>query len=183
MQISFVIYFHSRRISNLRQSLRFLHERENLTKSEIILICQDSTTEKILGLRPINLKLDSYHKTRMCNIGVRLAKNEVISLLDSDRILPSNYFAKIYEKIKFGDFFSTWKMYKLQKEYSDEEIRLEKIEKKEDFKCRKNSACKTCLSSGRERTLNNPIRSRRKPGGFACPQERESACARAHHTC
>jgi hypothetical protein len=148
MKISFVIYFHSNRVKNLEQMLRFLFKRENLINSEFLLICQDQYNKKILEIKPKNLKLKYYHKTKMCNIGVDLAKNKIIALLDSDRILPPKYFEKIYKKIKPKQFVSTWKMYKLNKEYADEEIEKNEVIKSEDFKSIENNACSKNLFAG-----------------------------------
>jgi hypothetical protein len=138
MKISFVIYFHSNRIKNLKQQLRFLRERENIESSEIILICQDEFKDEVYGIKPVNLGLNFYYKTKMCNIGVGLAKNRVIALLDSDRIFPENYFKKVFETINPSEFVSTWRMYKLTRDYSDKQIKENEIEKLEDFKSTEN---------------------------------------------
>ena len=148
MQISFIIYFHSSRIKNLEQMLRFLIKRENLKNSELVFICQDQYKKEILGIKTHNLKLKFYHKTKMCNIGVNLAKNRIIALLDSDRILPPKYFEKIYQEIKPKQFVSTWKMYKLNKEYTDQEIEKNEVTKLEDFKSVENKTCSKNLFAG-----------------------------------
>jgi predicted glycosyltransferase involved in capsule biosynthesis len=148
MKISFVIYFHSNRAKNLEQMLRFLFKRENLINSELVLICQDQYNKNLLGIKPKNLKLKYYHKTKMCNIGVDLAKNEIVALLDSDRILPSKYFEKIYKEIKPKQFVSTWKMYKLNREYTDQEIEKNEVIKLKDFKSIENKTCSKNLFAG-----------------------------------
>lgn len=148
MNVSFVIYFCSQRIENLNQTLRFLNKREDLSSSEIILICQDKYENNVLGNKVINLNLDFYYKTKMCNIGVDLAKNQKIALLDSDRILPYNYFEQTSKEISPGEFISTWKMFKLKKPYSDDQINENKIEKIKDFKSKENKSCSKNLFAG-----------------------------------
>lgn len=147
MNVSFVIYFCSQRIENLKQTLRFLNKRENLEKSEVLLICQDEC-DNVFNYKLINLKLDLYHKTKMCNVGVELAKNQKIVLLDSDRILPHNYFEKTSKTINQGEFISTWKMFKLKKQYSDDQIEKNEIEKIKDFKSKENKTCSKNLFAG-----------------------------------
>jgi len=146
--VSFVIYFCSQRIENLKQTLRFLKKRENINKSDLVLLCQDKYEQNIFGNNVTNLNLDFYHKSKMCNIGIDLAKNQKIVLLDSDRILPLKYFEKTLKKLKPGEFVSTWKMYKLKKPYSDEEIELNKVEKLKDFKSKNNDPCCKNLFAG-----------------------------------
>lgn len=147
MNISFVIYFCSQRIDNLKQTIRFLNKREDLSSSELLLVCQDKC-ENLFGNKVINLNLDFYHKTKMCNIGVELAKNQKIVLLDSDRILPYNYFKKTSKQISQGEFVSTWKMFKLKKQYSDDQIEQNKFEKIPDFKSKENKSCSKNLFAG-----------------------------------
>lgn len=148
MKISFVIQFHSTRKRNLEQALRFLEKREDLSNSEFILVCQDNCNELIRNIKPINLNLDSYSHSKLCNEGVKLAKNEIVALMDSDRILPENYFKSIYETIKPKQFVSTWNMYKLKRRYSDMQIKEGKIEKTEDFKSKDNKICEKNLFAG-----------------------------------
>lgn len=145
--ISFVVYFHSSRIENLKQTIRFLKKRENIPNSEFILVCQDNCLEQFNDSTLINLNLDTYYKTKMCNIGVEKSKNNLIALLDSDRILPHGYFTSVIKKIKPRQFVSTWKMYKLNKKYTDEQIEQNDIEKIEDFKSTTNEVlCKNLFA-------------------------------------
>lgn len=127
--ISFVIYFHPSRMNNLKQTLRFLTSREEKlfeNGAEIILICQTSCDPQIFEKYPFlkltNLNLPIYNKPKMCNTGVLLAKHEVITILDSDRILPKNHFYKIAKTIKPSEFISTCNLHNLIKGYTDEEI-------------------------------------------------------------
>lgn len=147
MNVSFVIYFHSQRINNLKQTIRFLKKREDLSNCEFILVCQDRCFESFDNATLINLNSDTYYKSKMCNIGVKKAKNNLIALLDSDRIFPNNYFGRICQKIKPGQFVSTWKMYKLNAEYTDDQIENNNVEKIEDFKSVKNKTlCKNLFA-------------------------------------
>lgn len=148
MNISFVFYFHSKRVNVLEQTLRFLIKRENLSNSEIILVCQDNYKNKILNFNVYNMNFYNYDKSKMCNFGVEKSKNEVVALLDSDRILPYRYFENIFKKIKYNQFFSTWKMIKLKDYYNDLDIEKENFLYKNDFKCKNNFPCEKNLFAG-----------------------------------
>lgn len=112
MKITFVICLHSSRINNLKQVLRFLEKRETkLFGSEILINFHDSYAEDIysnsfsLKIKHHNLKI--YNKPYMCNYGVSMAQNEIVCILDSDRILPSNYFYDVSLNLNFYDFVTT----------------------------------------------------------------------------
>jgi len=131
--ISFVFYFHSSRTNNLKQTLRFLFSREKIEK-EVILICNDQTSEVFSECTLINLNLTDYEKSKMCNIGVNLAKYDIVALLDSDRILPNNYFTDNIPKMNKREFASCLKMLNLKKDYNDEEIDSFNFNFKEEFR-------------------------------------------------
>jgi len=117
MEASFVIYFHPMRLDNLMQTLRLLHEREPaLRNCEVILVCQtkiDNVESPFPNTVLINLELESYQKTLMCNVGVNMAKNPIIVLLDSDRVLPVNYFHDVIQMIVPNQAITTRYMYRL----------------------------------------------------------------------
>jgi hypothetical protein len=148
--ISFVFYFSSKRLENLHQTLRFLKKRENLCKNEVLLICNDEIKEKfdLPNYKIINLKLESYHKPKMCNIGVYEASNELVALLDSDRILPHNYFENNAKKIQKKEFLSTTNLIKLIKNYTDDEIENNNFEHMTDEKSKRGTHLFKNLFSG-----------------------------------
>lgn len=141
--LSFVIYFHSCRIDNLRQTLRFLEKREpKLHGSEIVLICQDVCgffESPHFRIRQTNLNLRSYHKPLMCNLGVSQATGNIIVLLDSDRVLPKNYFHDAALTLKRNQIVAPHCLYQLGRPYTDEEIEAGP-EKTPDFRSEVNES-------------------------------------------
>lgn len=131
--VSFVYYFHSRRIENLKQSLRMLFRRESCI-GEVVLVCNDSTEERFEGCRLYNMELENYEKPKMCNFGVKMAKGEVVALLDSDRVLPNSYFTRLVLNLNPGEFVSCRKILELNRLCSDEDIESDRIEYAEEIK-------------------------------------------------
>lgn len=131
--LSFVIYFHSSRTENLRQTLRFLFYRER-TEKEVVLICNDSTEEEFKGCRLVNLGLSDYRKPLMCNLGVKDAKGDVVALLDSDRILPDGYFLRAAKELRRGQFVSCERILNLDRPYVDREINNEEFGHEEEVR-------------------------------------------------
>lgn len=129
--VSFVIYFHSSRIENLRQTLRFLFSRERI-KKEVILVCNDRARKEFKGCRLIDMDLPDYMKPAMCNLGVREAKGEIVALLDSDRILPEGYFAAALRTLKRGEFLSCRRILNLDAPYADSDILSENFDYEEE---------------------------------------------------
>ena len=148
--ISFVFYFSSKRLENLEQTLRFLKDRENLERDEVVLVCNDNIDKKfsIPNYKIINLNLQSYCKPKMCNLGVAEASNNIVALLDSDRILPKKYFENNAKKIRPKQFLSTTKLYKLIKDYKDEEIQSNDFKYFEDIKSKTGQFLRKNLFSG-----------------------------------
>ena len=120
--ISFIIYFHSSRLDNLSQTLRFLEYNEPNLDRELILVCQDQCDTNFKNATLIQLHLTTYHKAKMCNIGVQKANNDKIVILDSDRILPYRYFEKVDELIIDRTIISCDRHYKLSIPYTDAQI-------------------------------------------------------------
>jgi GT2 family glycosyltransferase len=131
--ISFVLYFHSSRTDNLRQTLRVLFSRERSEK-EVILVCNDRTEETFEGCRLFNLESKDYRKTAMCNLGVRESRGEVVALMDSDRILPLGYFGSTAAGLRRGEFVSCTRMLRIRNPVSDEQIEREEFEYDEEFR-------------------------------------------------
>jgi hypothetical protein len=136
--ISFVTYFSSTRLSNLLQTIRFLEKRENLLlDGELVIVCQDrcpSISTNFKSYKHFNLELDEYRKPYMCNFGIRNATHETIALIDSDRILPHNYFHKSLQLLKPNMAITATNLYRLEKPYTDQEIELGNTKRKPDFK-------------------------------------------------
>lgn len=142
MKLSIIIPFHTSRIDLLAQTLRFLESRETVADYQLVLICQDRFNLP-LGRRfkkatAINLDSGNYNRPKMCNRGVELAESENIAILDSDRILPKNYFGRMLPKLEPGKIISTHRMFSLAKTYDDEAIISGKIEKHADHKSQTN---------------------------------------------
>ena len=119
--ISFVFYFHSSRINNLKQTLRLLLKREKSIK-EVVLVCNDRTDEIFEGCNLHNMEMNEYNKPKMCNLGVSKASEDLVVLLDSDRILPRGYFDKLGLELRMGQFASCRRMFNIKYECSDEQI-------------------------------------------------------------
>ena len=125
MKISFVTYVHSYRTTNLLQTIRFLKKREpNLSESEFILVVQDQLPDftGIWNIRQFNLNSPDYCKPRMCNLGIKHAIHPIIALIDSDRILPENYFYSTACQLKPKQFITTASLDKILHECTDSEI-------------------------------------------------------------
>ena len=127
MKITFVICLHSTRINNLKQVLRFLEKREpNLYGSQIVIVLHDKLDEIITStmfdIQQFNLNLQIYNKALMCNYAIKMAKHEIIVILDSDRILPKDYFYINAVKIKKNQFITTKFLRECIKDYTDIEL-------------------------------------------------------------
>lgn len=128
-----MLYFHSSRSENLRQTLRFLFEREKVEK-EVILVCNDKTNENFSGCRLINLDQRDYRKAVMCNIGVAESKGDLVALMDSDRILPRGYFTNYASSFRRGDFMSCRRMLRVSNPASDQQIEDCDFQFEEEFR-------------------------------------------------
>lgn len=146
--VSFVVLFHPSRLSNLLQTIRFIERRELNLHKEYVLVCQTECENVFCNSKLINMCLKTYHKPKMTNTGVQESSGEIIILLDSDRILPPNYFTNITKTIKHNDVVSTEFLYRLHKNYTDEEIEDNLIIKYPDFRSRTNQGRKKNLFSG-----------------------------------
>lgn len=134
--ISFVIIFHPSRINNLNQTLRLLRANEQ-ELDELILVCQtqhDEITTPFIHTKQINMGLKTYHKTLMTNVGVKNASNNILVLLDSDRVLPQNYFASTKERLRPGCIATPEKLLRVLDDYTDEDILSGRIETKSEYR-------------------------------------------------
>lgn len=145
--ISFVFYTCLERIDNLKQTLRLLDNNEpNLVGKEIIVVFQNKGI-KING-QIFEMNLDSYQKPKMCNFGVKQSKHELIALMDSDRILPKNYFYENMLLIKKKQMITTTHFHNLKKDYTDDEIIQNKYEYKIEYRSKSDQLKMKNLFSG-----------------------------------
>ena len=135
MKASFIIGFHTQRLDNLLQTLRFLHlwHADTIKDCELITVCQDKTSRNIYSQifeqgqnfqsnHNYYLDLPCMHLPYVTNFGVDKASCDKLIILESDRILPEGYFASVIDQLEEGVQITPKRMYKLLKPFSDEEI-------------------------------------------------------------
>lgn len=127
MLASFIICFHTRRIDNLLQTLRFLarHDPKVVAESEVFLMCQDrcGRIDTQFGKTHLfNMQITEMQKNKLLNEGARQASANNLIILDSDRILPQHYFQNTLDKLKSGVIISAETLWQLDHAVSDRDI-------------------------------------------------------------
>jgi len=154
MNISFIIPFHTARFDNLLQTLRFLTKNHNETikGSELVTVCQDSIeflannqTKELSDLsnefkvnKHFNMEESEMILAKMINVGVRNCSLNKVIVLESDRILPKDYFKNVENEIKPKTCITCKCMKKLTKNANDEEITNESFEYKDEYRSEEN---------------------------------------------
>lgn len=143
MLASFIIGFHTKRLDNLQQTLRFLEKDhlETISQCELILVCQDhmeSFSSKFKKHQHVNLNLPHMQLPFVTNLGVSYSECSKLIILESDRILPANYFASVIDQLKEGIQITTKNMLKLTKPATDENITSNVFESKEEHRSKSN---------------------------------------------
>ena len=143
MNASFIITFASPRLDNLRQTLRYLYRNhaEVIKKCELITVCQDNCEVASQGFGThlhYNLETECMQLPRLTNFGVDHAHYQKIIVLESDRILPTGYYAEILQQLKAGIQITPKLVWKLDHPYSDEEIAENKFKYTEDARTANN---------------------------------------------
>jgi predicted glycosyltransferase involved in capsule biosynthesis len=139
MIASFVIGFHTARIDNLLQTMRFLvsDHREVIADSFIILLCQDDSEtldkpllDELESLREqfhrsliANMNLPCMQLPHLTNLGVKLAETDKVIILESDRLLPAGYFKSVINDLREGVSITCRNMKKLTQPTTDDQIR------------------------------------------------------------
>lgn len=150
---SFVIYYHTRRIDNLLQTLRFLTRWHQpvIEQSELILVCHDrcGPVESEFGrTRNFNLELPEMMLPRQCNFGIRQAESENIILLESDRLLPPGYFDAVLTDLKPKQVITTLRMIRPHRPYSDDDLIADQFERYDEWRSATNETLCRNLFSG-----------------------------------
>jgi hypothetical protein len=151
MDLSFVIYYHSSRLANLKQMIRFLSRREDVGRTELVLVCQNSCDWVPSGFgaaRSLSLGLPTYKKPVLCNRGVEASTGRITALLDSDRILPHGWFGRAAAEVRPGQVLTTLNLAWCARPYTDEEIEEGRIELIPDPKSPENDPLRKNAFSG-----------------------------------
>lgn len=77
-----------------------------------------------------------------------MAKHDKVVLLDSDRILPKNYFWDRANELSRGEFVAPIRHFNVYRGYTDVELEAGEIEKFEDFRSTTNECRRKNLFSG-----------------------------------
>lgn len=152
--LSFIIPFHTARFENLLQTLRFLvvNQKEIILNSELVTVCQDSIeflvnnqTKELSDLsgefkvnKHFNMEENEMILAKMINVGVRNCSLNKVIVLESDRILPKDYFKNVENEIKPKICITCKYMKKLTKTANDEEITNESFEYNDEFRSKEN---------------------------------------------
>lgn len=127
MLATFLIAFHTRRIDNLTQVVRFLSRNhpDVVKESEVIFLCQDQcgvVDNDFATSRMVNLRLVRMEKCKALNHGVHLAQSDKIVVLDSDRILPAGYFSDVLQNLEPGNAVTAKVTHRLKRPFADADI-------------------------------------------------------------
>lgn len=153
MLASFIIGFHTRRLDNLLQTIRFLElwHPAVVADSELILVCQDrcgKIDNAFKETQHFNLEVENMQLPKLSNFGVEQAYSENIVLLESDRILPPGYFADAISKLEPGQQVTTKNMLKLTKMASDKDIIDGTFEHRNEYRSVTNELLRRNMWSG-----------------------------------
>jgi hypothetical protein len=127
MLATFLIAFHTRRIDNLTQTVRFLSKNhpDVVAESEVIFLCQDQcgfVDNDFAKSRMVNLRFSCMEKCKALNQGVRESVSDRIVILDSDRILPPGYFSDVLRCLKPGTAVTTKLIHRVMHSSADVDI-------------------------------------------------------------
>lgn len=127
MYASFVIHFHTGRMDNLLQTLRFLEKNhpEVVSKSQLVTVCQNNCKPLENGFfdyKHLNMDVENMQLPKLTNTGVANCDAEKIIILESDRVLPRGYFAEVIDEMQPRHQYTTLEMDKLTAPATDEEI-------------------------------------------------------------
>lgn len=127
MKASFVIGFHTARMDNLLQTLRLLSKNhlDVIQESELVLVCQDKcdpVPNDFYSHQHFNLELENMHLPFVTNFGVEKASADKLIILESDRVLPTGYFATVIDQLQEGLQITTRIMKRPQQPLTDEEL-------------------------------------------------------------
>lgn len=149
MLASFVIGFHTARIDNLLQTLRFLikDHPEVVSDSLLILACQDTTTnlnehlQEFRSLQSVfakslvlDMNLPCMQLPKLTNVAIDLTETDRVIILESDRILPCGYFQSVIEQLGEGVQITCRKMKKLLEPTSDNVIESGTFNCRDEFR-------------------------------------------------
>ncbi|RTK94359.1 MAG: glycosyltransferase family 2 protein [Neisseriaceae bacterium] len=148
---SIIIIYGDDRKKNLFQMLRFLiKDNWVVENSELIVVAQNSEVD-LFGFKEkklINCKDEKYRRNKMINKGVLESKGELLTILDSDRILPIRYIKNIYSFIQENQCVTTKNLWQMEKEFSDEDIEKGNYSSRQDFRSEQNCQHKKGTFSG-----------------------------------
>lgn len=162
MLASFIIGFHTARMDNLLQTLRFLTKwhPEVVSQSEIVTVCQDACDHGNLAKDLSNqcchfahhihadLELDCMMLPYVTNLGVDRSTSDKVIILESDRILPPGYFKAVIEDIKPKTSITANMTHKLHAAATDEQIEQHQYEYSEDGRSHTNETGRRNMWSG-----------------------------------
>jgi predicted glycosyltransferase involved in capsule biosynthesis len=152
---SIIIPFCEARTSNLLQTLRFFCKRNKSlsSDSELIIVCQNYCKKEKIDfdfkkIKIIELGAEDYCRAKMCNIGAKESTNDLLILLDSDRILPHGYFETVCSKILPNQCISTYNLWQIEKEVNDDDIESQNYPCHPDYKSVRNEMHRKGMFSG-----------------------------------
>lgn len=135
MLASFIITFHTERLDNLKQTLKFLVRDHNdvVKKSQLVTVCQNILTEEqrkeirdYLNCFELSNHFDLNVKCMqlpiLTNFGIKQSLSEKLIILESDRILPAGYFKETINQLSAGKSISCFKMIKFTNPMTDQDI-------------------------------------------------------------
>ena len=155
---SFIVLLGEHRIPTWNQALRLLSllDEQILTLSELVVVFHSPSGKQYEisdnAFKSVNVTIDQspcYQKPKFTNIGVEVSRSDNLVLLDSDRVLPQNYFLRTMDLLEAcpEKIFTTQRILDLEKTISDRDVLHRKGRGKEYKRSRLNRPfCKNLFS-------------------------------------
>jgi len=150
--ISYLFYLPAERQKIFAQQLRLLEAREDLSECEAVVVWHGQPG--IVNLSAFksstidSIDCQRYNKSMLVNRAVKLSKGDVLIILDSDRIMPPDYFKKSVEMLKPKSAIAPQRMIKILSPIEDKEIWEMRFPYKRDDRTEKLTPFRKHLFSG-----------------------------------